>query len=88
MMFAIPRDEKVYVGTTDTNYNGSMHEPGVTREDVDYIIGAVMARFPDHKVTKDDIESSWSGLRPLIHEEGKDPSDISRKDEIFVSSSA
>lgn len=87
MMFAIPRDEKVYVGTTDTNYKGSIHEPGVTREDVEYIIGAVMARFPNHQVSKEDIESSWSGLRPLIHEEGKDPSDISRKDEIFVSDS-
>jgi glycerol-3-phosphate dehydrogenase len=34
-----------------------------------------------------DIESSWSGLRPLIFEEGKSASEISRKDEIFVSSS-
>lgn len=87
MMFAIPRGEKVYVGTTDTNYKGSMNEPGVTQEDVEYIIGAINARFPDFQLTKKDIESSWSGLRPLIHEEGKDPSDISRKDEIFLSES-
>src|SRR5690606_10089776 len=33
------------------------------------------------------IESGWSGLRPLIHQEGKDPSEISRKDEVFVSPS-
>jgi glycerol-3-phosphate dehydrogenase len=33
----------------------------------------------------DDIISSWAGLRPLIHEEGKSASELSRKDEIFVS---
>jgi glycerol-3-phosphate dehydrogenase len=34
-----------------------------------------------------DIESSWAGLRPLIHEEGKSASELSRKDEIFESGS-
>src|SRR5699024_3627228 len=31
--------------------------------------------------------SSWAGVRPLIAEEGKDPDEISRKDEIFISDS-
>ena len=35
----------------------------------------------------DEVESSWAGLRPLIHEDGKSPTEISRKDEIFVSES-
>src|SRR5690606_9966643 len=35
----------------------------------------------------EDIVSSWAGLRPLINEEGKSPSELSRKDEIFVSDS-
>ncbi|WP_062750051.1 glycerol-3-phosphate dehydrogenase/oxidase [Shouchella tritolerans] len=87
MMFAIPRGEKVYVGTTDTNYEGDKREPGVTKEDVDYIMKATNALFPGYQLTNADIESSWSGLRPLIHEEGKSPSDISRKDEIFHSES-
>lgn len=87
MMFAIPRGEKVYVGTTDTNYQGDMSEPGVTKEDVTYIIDAANGLFPGYNLSEADVESSWSGLRPLIHEEGKDPSDISRKDEIFHSKS-
>jgi glycerol-3-phosphate dehydrogenase len=32
-----------------------------------------------------DVESNWAGLRPLIHEEGKSASELSRKDEIFES---
>ena len=38
-------------------------------------------------MTAADVESSWAGLRPLIQQEGKSPSEISRRDEIFVSSS-
>ena len=30
-------------------------------------------------------DRNWAGLRPLIHEDGKSASEISRKDEIFVS---
>jgi len=33
------------------------------------------------------VESSWAGLRPLIYEQGKPPSEVSRRDEIFVSPS-
>jgi glycerol-3-phosphate dehydrogenase len=42
--------------------------------------------FPNVNLSLKDIESSWSGLRPLIYEEGKSASEISRKDEIFISS--
>ncbi|MFD2217050.1 glycerol-3-phosphate dehydrogenase/oxidase [Metabacillus endolithicus] len=85
MMFAIPRDNKAYVGTTDTNYKGSISHPRMTVEDRDYILKATNYMFPNLNLTTNDVESSWVGLRPLIHEEGKDPSEISRKDEIFVS---
>jgi glycerol-3-phosphate dehydrogenase len=37
----------------------------------------------DVHVTDADIESTWAGVRPLILEDGKDPSEISRKD-IFL----
>ena len=36
-------------------------------------------------IKEEDIESSWAGVRPLIYEEGKNASEISRKDEIWVS---
>ncbi|WP_208586677.1 glycerol-3-phosphate dehydrogenase/oxidase [Gracilibacillus suaedae] len=87
MVFAIPRDGKTYVGTTDTVYQGNIAHPTMTVADRDYVLNAIAFMFPDQKITADDVESSWAGLRPLIHEEGKDPSEISRKDEIFESDS-
>ena len=87
MVFAIPRSGKAYVGTTDTFYNDNPVSPRMTIADRDYIIKAINYMFPDVKITEKDIESSWAGVRPLIWEEGKDPSEISRKDEIWESES-
>jgi glycerol-3-phosphate dehydrogenase len=87
MMFAIPRDNVTYIGTTDTTYDKdeNIHEPKASAEDVSYILSSANVMFPSVQLTEKDIISSWAGLRPLIHEEGKSPSEISRKDEIFVS---
>ncbi|MGG3924299.1 glycerol-3-phosphate dehydrogenase C-terminal domain-containing protein, partial [Geobacillus thermodenitrificans] len=56
-------------------------------EDRDYLLKAIRYMFPSVGITADDVESSWAGVRPLIYEEGKDPSEISRKDEIWTSPS-
>ncbi|KON87593.1 glycerol-3-phosphate dehydrogenase [Sporosarcina globispora] len=85
MVFAIPRDGKTYVGTTDTFYDSDPVNPKMTASDRTYIINAINFMFPSVKISENDIESSWAGVRPLIWEEGKDPSEISRKDEIWES---
>lgn len=87
MIFAIPRGRATYVGTTDTNYSGSLDRVVATEDDANYILNAINDTFPDVRLTIGDIESNWAGLRPLIHEEDKDPSELSRKDELFVSDS-
>nr|WP_276310903.1 glycerol-3-phosphate dehydrogenase/oxidase [Paenibacillus paeoniae] len=87
MIFAIPREGKTYLGTTDTNYAGDTANPTMTKEDRTYLLKAANAMFPTLKLTSADVESSWAGLRPLVHQEGKSPSEISRRDEIFVSAS-
>lgn len=66
MVFVLPREEKTYFGTTDTDYTGDLQHPQVTQEDVDYLLGIVNNRFPNANLTINDIESSWAGLRPLL----------------------
>lgn len=85
MMFAIPRGKVTYFGTTDTNYQENKDAVNTNIVDATYLISAVNNMFPKIHITLDDIQSSWAGLRPLIHEEGKSASELSRKDEIFVS---
>ena len=87
MIFAIPRGRCTYVGTTDTNYSGDLNRVVATKEDAEYLIKAANNTFPNVNLSLEDVESNWAGLRPLIHEEEKDPSELSRKDEIFISDS-
>jgi glycerol-3-phosphate dehydrogenase len=87
MIFAIPRGRVTYVGTTDTNYSEGIDEVRAKDVDAQYLIKAVNGTFTSSALTLGDIESSWAGLRPLIHEEGKSASELSRKDEIFESPS-
>lgn len=87
MIFAIPRNNITYVGTTDTVYNQEIDNPRCSLADAQYLLDAVNTAFKGVNLTVADIESTWAGLRPLIHEDGKSPSELSRKDEIMISPS-
>ena len=78
MVFVIPREEKTYFGTTDTDYDGDFEKPTVSQDDVDYLLRVVNRRFPKANITLDDIETSWAGLRPLI--DGNNASDYNGGD--------
>ncbi|WJH35645.1 glycerol-3-phosphate dehydrogenase/oxidase [Paenibacillus sp. CC-CFT747] len=65
MVFAIPREGKTYIGTTDTNYTGDIENPRMTAADRDYLLEAANGMFPSLELAPDDVESSWAGLRPL-----------------------
>ncbi len=87
-IFAIPRGDLVYFGTTDTSYGrGADPEPPVTREDVAYLLEAVPRYFATEPLRAADCVSAWAGLRPLIAEAGKSPAELSRRDEIALSPS-
>lgn len=85
MIFAIPRLEVTYIGTTDTYYEGDKDHIPISMTDVNYLLNAVNQTFTDCHIQPSDVLSSWAGIRPLIYEDGKSASEISRKDEIFVS---
>jgi glycerol-3-phosphate dehydrogenase len=78
MIFVVPLGEFSYVGTTDTDYRGSLDKVLVESEDVEYLLDALNKCFPSLNLGMADIVSSWAGLRPLMMEEG-DPSKLSRE---------
>lgn len=87
MLFAIPRRESVYVGTTDSPYNSDLDEIECSISDAEYILNAVNNYFNIPQLGIEHVKSSWAGLRPLIQQKGKGPTELSRKDEIFYSDS-
>ena len=75
-----PDADRIYVGTTDTDYDGPLDDPTVTAEDVDYLLAALNAGLST-RVTAGDVTGSWAGLRPLVAggPPGSRSADLSRR---------
>ncbi len=86
-IFVIPRGPSLYIGTTDTFYPDNSYWPEITTADVTYLLATVNRALPDADLTPADISSLWSGLRPLIAQPGRQPSEISRRDLIMQTDS-
>lgn len=54
-----------YIGTTDTDYSGSVNESQCSSDDITYVLDALNASITT-TVTREDITAVWSGLRPLV----------------------
>ena len=78
-IFVVPWGDRVYVGTTDTDYEGSLNEPVCTPDDVRYLLDAVN-RFLTHPLSSDDVLGTWAGLRPLVRDASSErTADLSRR---------
>ncbi|MEI2720130.1 MAG: glycerol-3-phosphate dehydrogenase/oxidase [Gemmatimonadales bacterium] len=76
VMFCIPEPEqqRVVVGTTDTETEESPDALTVGGEDVAYLLRAVHHLFPAQRLTTDDIQDRWAGVRPLLRQQGRESS--------------
>lgn len=82
ILFAIPWGERTILGTTDTDYQGSIEDVRADGSDVAYVLGITNQFFPGANLTPEDVISVWAGLRPLVADPNGKPSDISRSHEI------
>jgi glycerol-3-phosphate dehydrogenase len=84
-IFVMRQGSCVVIGTTDTSYPRSADVwPEITREDVEYLLEPPARYLRGEKLTIEDVTGAWAGLRPLIAQPGKRPSEISRRDEVLV----
>jgi glycerol-3-phosphate dehydrogenase len=65
VLFVIPWGRHWLIGTTDTDWHLDRNHPAASKADIDYLlehVNAVLAK----KITRDDIEGVYAGLRPLV----------------------
>lgn len=82
-VFFIPHPEGVLLGTTDLFHDGSFDDPRATRAEVDYLLRAVQAHFPERRIGEDDVVGAFAGIRPILSSEVQSPSEASREEAIW-----
>ncbi len=86
LLFAIPYGSVTLLGTTDSDYSGSLDDVFAAPADVEYLLRQAEETFPRARLTKSDIVATFAGLRPLHREPGKRIEKTSREDAVTVSS--
>ena len=80
-VFVFPWEGVTLLGTTDLDHADDLdREPSIAPEEVDYLLRAVQAHFPGLNLTRDDVLSTFAGVRPVISKgEDVEPSKESRE---------
>ncbi len=86
-IFALPWLGRTLVGTTDNDYEGPLDHIRPSGEDVDYLLEAINTFFAS-SLGRSDLTGAYAGVRPLISSgDPKKSVDISRKAELYETSS-
>lgn len=73
-----------YVGTTDTDHDGSLDDPQCDAADLDYVLRA-LNRSVTTGISRDDVTAVWAGLRPLVRSASSGrTADLSRRHRVEV----
>jgi len=88
IVFVMPHDRYVLVGTTDTDFTGDRRAVAANHDDIAYLLRVLAKGLPQIKLTEEDIASSFAGLRALvISGDEKSPSAVPREETILESAS-
>ena len=82
MIFAIPKDDKVYIGTTEEAYHEDLDEVFPIKYEIEYLLNAIN-NFLNISIKPRDVEVAWSGLRSLVLNGSNDLNKVSRKEKII-----
>jgi glycerol-3-phosphate dehydrogenase len=66
-VFAFPWEGATLVGTTDVDHQGGLaKEASITRVELDYLMAALQAQFPQLDLKERDVIATYAGVRPVI----------------------
>ncbi len=66
-VFAYPWEGTTLVGTTDLDHEQPLaSEARITRAELDYLLAALQAQFPQLGIVEEDVLSTFAGVRPVI----------------------
>ena len=84
-VFAFPWEGATLVGTTDVDHrDGLALEAAITRPELDYLLQALQAQFPELALQETDVIATYAGVRPVVDSgTGDAPSTLGREHAIW-----
>lgn len=67
LVFILPANNGVMVGTTDERFDASPDQAVASQEELDYLLEMVHQVTPDLSLNRSDIDMHYCGVRPLPH---------------------
>jgi len=87
LLFVMPRDGYVLVGTTDTDFAGDREHVTADDGDIGYLLAMLNSFLPELRLDAADVEASFAGLRALVMSGDGAPASVSREEMIEQSAS-
>jgi len=78
-IFIIPWNKLYLIGTTDVRFEGNPDEVRCEDWEIEYLLSEINLAFPNAGVTRANILSTYSGVRPLPVTNDKDEQSITRR---------
>ena len=74
-VFAFPWEGVTLVGTTDVDLDEPLRtDPAISPAEAEYLLQAAQYAFACQELTPDDVQCTYSGVRPVINTGKSDPS--------------
>jgi len=83
MIYAVPWEQHILIGTTDTFYAGNPDSLPASDEAIDYLLAGVNRYFPESRLTTGDILKIFVGARPLLENDSATEDAVSRDDRVL-----
>jgi glycerol-3-phosphate dehydrogenase len=84
-VFMVPWEGAVLVGTTDLDHHEELtKEPRITEAEVNYLMQGLEAIFPALSISLEDCIAAFAGVRPVLSEDDRPPSEESREHVVWI----
>jgi len=79
-IIAMPWEGVTLLGTTDIDHGENLQsDPSISAQEAEYLLRAADFVFPEQELTLQDVQATFSGIRPVVNTGKADPSKESRE---------
>lgn len=85
--FILPWLGMCLIGTTDIRFDGDLDKVHASNDEIDYLLNETNRVIPTAQLTRESVQFTYAGVRPLPYSEGKKTSSITRSHVLYDHSS-